>query len=128
MHATPLPAASLPSFSHEVEGRERWGVALDEFFALLDDLALPTETRAVREALGTEPSMAEDAQFHANVPAPATTVGRDNTVSSKGRRFAMLATDGFERSKLEEPRRALRKAGAQTDVVSLEVGRIRGWA
>jgi len=128
MQTAPLPTSSLPSISHEVTGRERWGVALDEFFALLDDLALPTDTPAVREGMGAKASVAEDDEFPAEAPAPAAAVREDSTLSLKGRRFAILATDGFEESELEEPRRALRKAGAETELVSFKIGRIRGWA
>ncbi len=44
-----------------------------------------------------------------------------------GVKVAILATDGFEQSELLEPRRALDEAGAQTVVVSLNTGRIKGW-
>lgn len=44
-----------------------------------------------------------------------------------GIRVAILATDGFEQSELLEPRRALDDAGANTEVVSLESGKIKGW-
>jgi len=45
----------------------------------------------------------------------------------KGKRIAILATNGFEQSELEKPRQALEDAGAETVVVSLEKGKIRGW-
>lgn len=45
-----------------------------------------------------------------------------------GARIALLATDGFEQSELLVPRRELRDAGAEVDVVSLERGTIRGWS
>jgi protease I len=45
----------------------------------------------------------------------------------KGRRIAILATDGFEQVELEEPRKALDAAGAKTEVVSPAQGQIRGW-
>ena len=45
----------------------------------------------------------------------------------KGRRIAILATDGFEQSELADPRRALEDAGAATEIVSLRAGTIRGW-
>jgi deglycase len=45
----------------------------------------------------------------------------------KGKRFAILATNGFEQSELEEPRKALEAEGARADVVSLKQGQIRGW-
>ena len=44
----------------------------------------------------------------------------------KGRRIAALAADGFEKVELVIPLRALKRAGAQVDVVSLRQGRIRG--
>jgi protease I len=47
--------------------------------------------------------------------------------SLKGKRIAVLATDGFEQSELLEPRKALDAAGAKTSVVSLKEGEIRGW-
>ena len=43
-----------------------------------------------------------------------------------GRRVAVLATNGFEQSELEKPVQALRAAGAEVDVVSLESGQIQG--
>ena len=43
-----------------------------------------------------------------------------------GKRFAIVATDGFEQSELIEPRNALRQAGATADVVGPEAGRIQG--
>jgi protease I len=45
----------------------------------------------------------------------------------KGRRIAILATDGFEQSELEKPLQKLREAGATVDVVSPEGGEIKGW-
>lgn len=44
-----------------------------------------------------------------------------------GLEVAILATDGFEQSELIEPRKALASAGAQTEVISLKEGKIRGW-
>ncbi|HZH19004.1 MAG TPA: type 1 glutamine amidotransferase domain-containing protein [Geodermatophilus sp.] len=44
----------------------------------------------------------------------------------KGRRIAALAADGFEQVELTVPLRALKRAGAKVDVVSLRHGRIRG--
>jgi len=44
----------------------------------------------------------------------------------EGRRIAALAADGFEKVELVIPLRALKRAGARTDVVSLRHGRIRG--
>ena len=45
----------------------------------------------------------------------------------EGLKVAILATDGFEQSELFEPKKALEEAGAQTQVVSLESGEIKGW-
>ncbi|HTV22172.1 MAG TPA: type 1 glutamine amidotransferase domain-containing protein [Polyangiaceae bacterium] len=44
-----------------------------------------------------------------------------------GKRFAILATNGFEQSELEEPRKAIQEAGGHAEVVSLHQGQIRGW-
>ncbi len=49
------------------------------------------------------------------------------TQELNGLRVAILATDGFEQSELQEPRRALDEAGARTEVVSLKKGEIKGW-
>ena len=45
----------------------------------------------------------------------------------RGKRIAILATDGFEQAELMEPRKALDDAGATTEVVSLKSGEIKGW-
>jgi protease I len=45
----------------------------------------------------------------------------------KGKKIAILATDGFEQSELMQPRQALEEAGAHTEVVSPNSGRIKGW-
>ena len=45
----------------------------------------------------------------------------------KGKRIAILATNGFEQSELEVPLKKLREAGATVDVVSPETGEIKGW-
>lgn len=42
-----------------------------------------------------------------------------------GRRIAILAADGVEKVELEQPRDALRQAGAQIDIVSLKNGEIQ---
>ncbi|WP_409330266.1 type 1 glutamine amidotransferase domain-containing protein [Trujillonella humicola] len=44
----------------------------------------------------------------------------------RGRRLAALVADGFEKVELIVPLRALKKAGAEVDIVSLRRGRIRG--
>jgi protease I len=45
----------------------------------------------------------------------------------RGKKVAILATDGFEQVELTEPRKALDQAGATTEVVSLKSGEIKGW-
>jgi protease I len=45
----------------------------------------------------------------------------------KGRRVAILATDGFEQSELVEPRRALDAAGATTVLIAPKSDPIVGW-
>lgn len=45
----------------------------------------------------------------------------------KGKRVAILATDGFEEDELFKPLAALKKEGAEVDVVSYKDGPIRGW-
>ncbi|HMN67869.1 MAG TPA: type 1 glutamine amidotransferase domain-containing protein [Bdellovibrionales bacterium] len=49
------------------------------------------------------------------------------TQSLKGRKVAILATDGFEQSELEKPKKALEDAGAETKVVAPKDGKIKGW-
>ena len=45
----------------------------------------------------------------------------------KQTRVAILATDGFERAELLEPRKALDAAGAETKVISPKRGEIKSW-
>ncbi|WP_223653316.1 type 1 glutamine amidotransferase domain-containing protein [Hymenobacter psoromatis] len=45
----------------------------------------------------------------------------------KGKRIAILATDGFEQSELLKPQKFLKQEGATVDVVSLKSGSIKGW-
>jgi protease I len=45
----------------------------------------------------------------------------------KGKRIAILATDGVEQVELIEPKKALEAAGATTDVISPKDGKIKGW-
>jgi protease I len=44
-----------------------------------------------------------------------------------GKKVAFLATDGVEQVELDEPRKAVEEAGAQTAVVSLEAGEIQAF-
>lgn len=46
----------------------------------------------------------------------------------KGKRVAILATEGFERSELMEPRKALEKAEAIVEIVALKGDEIRSWS
>lgn len=45
----------------------------------------------------------------------------------ENKKVAVLATDGFEQSELEQPVQALKEAGAEVDIISLEPGTIKGW-
>ena len=45
----------------------------------------------------------------------------------KGKRIAIIATDGFEQSELEEPKKYLEGEGAEIHVISLKSGSIKGW-
>jgi protease I len=47
--------------------------------------------------------------------------------SLKGKKIAILATDGFEQSELAEPLNALEKEGATVHIVSPKAGAIKGW-
>ena len=42
-------------------------------------------------------------------------------------RVMILATNGFEQSELMKPKAALEDAGIETEIVSLEMGQIKGW-
>jgi protease I len=45
----------------------------------------------------------------------------------QGKKVAILAADMFERVELEEPRKALDDAGAETEIVSIHDGEIKGF-
>ena len=45
----------------------------------------------------------------------------------QGKKVAILAADMFERVELEEPRKALEDAGAETEVISIHDGKIQGF-
>lgn len=45
----------------------------------------------------------------------------------KGKKIAIIATDGFEQSELEKPKAFLEQEGAETHVISLKSGSIKGW-
>ncbi len=42
-------------------------------------------------------------------------------------RIAILVANGFEQVELTEPKKALEQAGASTDIVSPESGKVKGW-
>lgn len=51
-----------------------------------------------------------------------------SNASLKGRKIAILATDGFEQSELLEPKRLLEEAGAETTVIAPDdADSIKGW-
>ncbi len=45
----------------------------------------------------------------------------------KGKKIAILATNGFEQAELEVPRDKLKAAGATVEIVSPQKGEIKGW-
>jgi protease I len=45
----------------------------------------------------------------------------------KGKRVAILITDGFEQVEMTKPREALDDAGAETEIVSPVSGKVQGW-
>jgi deglycase len=45
----------------------------------------------------------------------------------QGLKVAILVANGFEQAELEEPRKALDQAGAETKVISPEKDKVRGW-
>lgn len=51
----------------------------------------------------------------------------NNNNKLKGKKVAILATDGFEQSELFKPKEALEEAGAEVLIVSLKSGEIKGW-
>lgn len=44
-----------------------------------------------------------------------------------GKKVAILVANGFEQVELTEPKKALDKAGARTQIVSPEKGKVKGW-
>ncbi|WP_213803629.1 type 1 glutamine amidotransferase domain-containing protein [Granulicella sp. dw_53] len=45
----------------------------------------------------------------------------------KGKKIAILATDGFEQVELTDPKKNLEAAGATVEVLSIKSGEIKGW-
>jgi len=54
-------------------------------------------------------------------------MNQKNSPSLAGKTVAILATHGFEESELIKPLAALEEAGADTTIVSLKGGSIKGW-
>jgi protease I len=56
-------------------------------------------------------------------------IKKENTMNNvlEGKSVAILVTDGFEQSELEQPRTALEEAGADTAIVSPKEGPIKAW-
>lgn len=44
-----------------------------------------------------------------------------------GKRVAVLVADGFEQVEMTDPRKALDEAGAETELISPEKGKVKGW-
>jgi protease I len=51
----------------------------------------------------------------------------DNKGNLSGLSIAILATDGVEQAELSKPMEALKKEGAEVDLISLRSGSIQGW-
>ena len=47
--------------------------------------------------------------------------------SLQGKKIAIVATDGFEQSELEQPKQMLEQEGAQCHVIAPKEGSIKGW-
>ena len=45
----------------------------------------------------------------------------------QGKRVAILVDNGFEQVEMTEPRKALNQAGARTELVSPNPGKVKGW-
>jgi protease I len=45
----------------------------------------------------------------------------------KGKKIAILATDGYEQVELTDPKKNLEQAGATVEVISIKKGQIKGW-
>jgi protease I len=45
----------------------------------------------------------------------------------KGKKIAILVTDGFEQVELTEPQKALEAAGAETHLIAPKDGEVKGW-
>lgn len=47
--------------------------------------------------------------------------------SLRGKKVAIVATDGFEQVELTDPQKNLEAAGASTKILSIKSGKIKGW-
>lgn len=47
--------------------------------------------------------------------------------SLRGKKVAIVATDGFEQVELTDPKKNLEAAGASTKILSIKSGKIKGW-
>jgi protease I len=45
----------------------------------------------------------------------------------QGKKIAIVVTDGFEQVELTEPKKALEEAGAETHIIALKEGEVKGW-
>jgi protease I len=45
----------------------------------------------------------------------------------QGKKIAIVVTDGFEQVELTEPKKALEDAGAETHIIALKEGEVKGW-
>ncbi|PKV66952.1 protease I [Pontibacter ramchanderi] len=45
----------------------------------------------------------------------------------QGKKIAIVVTDGFEQVELTEPKKALEEAGAETHIIALKDGEVKGW-
>ena len=45
----------------------------------------------------------------------------------KGKKIAILVTDGFEQVELTEPKKALEAAGAETHLIAPKDGEVKAW-
>lgn len=59
---------------------------------------------------------------------PILNVIMENQQKLKGKKVAILLTDGFEQVELTEPRKALQEAGAETHLIAPKGGEVKGWA
>src|ERR1700753_1017071 len=46
----------------------------------------------------------------------------------KDKKVAIVVADGFEQEEFTNPLEALRNAGAQVDVISLQAGKVKAWS